>query len=376
MSKIKSNPVVFSFKEFKNLSNKNFTSIFLSKEVVDWNFIKHLLDKLPQISFNYRGKTMEEKIFNIFLSKFFLFGPKNYILDNKEYWLNKIKIFTEKNERLKLTILGFPFKVPLILKTTRICPDMGDVLVLNQLNNLVKIIKDIYSPGAEIYIITEGCFGKFNQITRQNVIKYQKFLKLMIKELNFDKFLKIIPLDKLEKYPDFNIVYKKNIKFFKELYKKGDKDFLKKYNLAYPSIYHILNPKTKNIELLMDVYNKRLKIVNKNVKKIRDYLNEKIHESIIKYFSFLKTKDDLNFLENEVKNALQLSVSPKPKRLGLLPINDRIDILPHHGVTVYNNKKNCFDIKYYIDILRNNKKYKPIYLKRDLDNQAFFYLEI
>lgn len=377
MSKIKSNPVVFPFLEFKNLSNKNFTAVFLEKKIINWddilNIISNLYFKIPKT----KGKTLEEKILNVFLHKSFLFGPKEYILDYKDYWLDKIRYFTQNEEKIKFTILGFPFKAPLLLKTTRICPDLGDVLVLNQLKNIVTSIEKIYHIGAEIYIVTEGCFGKLNKVPKKNVILYQKFLKLMIEKLNFGKFIKILPLDKLESYSNFKKIFNKNLKYYKQLYKNQDKEFIKKYNLAYPSIYHIVNPEVKNVKILMDVYNTNLSSMNlPKIKKIRERIKKDTHNAILKYFSYLKTRDDLNFLDNEIKGALALSVSPKPKRIGVLPINKLIKKLPHHGVTVYNSKKNFFNIEYYIDLLRSNKKYQPVYLQGDFDNQPFFYISI
>jgi Pyoverdine/dityrosine biosynthesis protein len=165
---MKSNPVVFPFVEFQDLSNKKIIKNLLKPKIIDWKEIKNLLSvmKKPNLNLSKRN-SVEEKIFDVFLDDNFLFGKKEYVLNYKKRWIEKLNYFTKNQKPIKFTLLGFPFKAPLILKTIRTTPDMGDVLVLNQLKNFVLTIKEIYNPGAIVYIITEGCFGKFTGIRRK-----------------------------------------------------------------------------------------------------------------------------------------------------------------------------------------------------------------
>jgi len=372
---MKSNPVVFPFVEFQDLSNKKIIKNFLKPKIIGWDEIKNILNNIKKPCLNLPKKaTIEEKIFNIFLDDNFLFGKKEYVLDYKKYWIEKLNYFTKNEKPIKFTLLGFPFKVPLILKTIRTVPDMGDVLVLNQLKDFVLAIKEIYSPGAIVYVITEGCFGKFTGVSRVNIEKYHHFLKKIIKKLNFESFLKIIPLDKLETYDDFKRVYKEQIRNFNKKYIERDKDFIKRYNQAFPSIFHIINPKTKDILFLMDIYNNNLKTKYQKINKKKKEIEEKTHKAVINYFAYLKTRDILNFLEKEIPNALSLSVSPKPGRIGLLPINKEINKLPHHAMTVFYEKEKKFLLHYYIDILRMSLKFQPVYLINDTEKKPFFFI--
>lgn len=372
---MKSNPVVFPFVEFQDLSNKKIIKNFLKPKIIDWDEIKNILSSIKKPYLNLPKKAnIEEKIFDIFLDDNFLFGKKNYVLDYKKYWIEKLSYFTKNKKQIKFTLLGFPFKAPLILKTIRTAPDMGDVLVLNQLKNFVLSIKEIYNKGAIIYVVTEGCFGRFTGIKIKNIKKYHQFLNEIINELDFENFIKIIPLDKLETYDDFKKIYKEQIINFKEKYLKKDDDFIKKYKNAFPSIFRIVNPDTRNILFLMDVYNRNLETKDKKINKKRKELQERTHKAIIKYFSYLKTRDILNFLEKEVPNGLSLSVSPKPGRIGLLPINKEINKLPHHAMTVFYEKENKFLLHYYIDILRMNLKFQPVYLMDDVEKRPFFFI--
>jgi len=372
---MKSNPVVFPFVEFQDLSNKKIIKNFLKPKIIGWDEIKNILNNIKKPYLNLPKKaTIEEKIFYIFLDDNFLFGEKKYVLDYKKYWIEKLNYFTKDKKPIKFTLLGFPFKVPLILKTIRVTPDMGDVLVINQLKNFIVAIKEVYSPGAIVYLVTEGCFGKFTGVRKKNIEKYHQFLKKIINKLDFESFLKIIPLDKLESYDDFKRIYKEQIINFNKKYIEENEDFINKYNQAFPSIFHIVNPKTKDLLLLIDVYNINLETKNKRINKKRKELQERTHKAIINYFSYLKTRDILNFLEKEVSHALSLSVSPKPGRIGLLPINKEINKLPHHAMTVFYEKEKKFLLHYYIDILRMDLKFQPVYLINDMEKKPFFFI--
>ena len=126
--KMKYNPVVFPFTEFQDLSNKKIIKKFLKPKIIDWDEIKNILDiiKIPNLNFS-KKTSIVEKIIDIFLNDNFLLGKKEYILDYKKYWTEKINYFIKNNKPIKFTLLGFPFKSPLILKTIRTAPDMGAV---------------------------------------------------------------------------------------------------------------------------------------------------------------------------------------------------------------------------------------------------------
>lgn len=377
INNIKSNPYVYPYLPFENLGNKKIVNNLEKKGSVSWSGLKLLVSKVKNPKVKIKGKSIEEKILSIFVSGDILFGPKKFIVDEREEWLKKIKKFTLTGKQIRFSLLGFPFKVPVPLKTNRKFPDMGDALALRRLSQINLLIKKIYRPGAKTYIFTEGPFGKFIGIPQNTVQGYMNFLATMTKKLGFSKEIKLIDLGEIEKIAGFDKRYRKKILEFKQRYASKNPEFLRKYKGAYDSIYRIISTERYDKETLMDVYNDSFSSarVSRKVRKIREILVKRTHDALFKYYAYLAVRDDLNFIQKKVPDALPLSVSPKPGRLGIIQINKNATKLPHHGVTVFYPKQNLYLIEYLIDIRRKNNYFKPVFLKDDPDGNPFYYIE-
>lgn len=377
MKKIKSNPYVYSYTPFLNLSNKKHLLKKSGVKKISINDLRHYLNfhTLPTI-IPKKGEA-SEKILNIFLSNQIRFGPKKYITSLQDYWLKKINYFITNNLPLNFVILGFPFKIPVLLKTDRSFPDMGEVLSLKRLYDLCCLIEKIYSPGAKINIITEEVFGHFNNMSKEELKNYQKFLRFLVKKLDWDKKLFFTPLDEMENFTNnFEEKFQSKINELEQKFIKNDKKFMKKYNGAYNSLYHITNTKRLNLPLnyLMDIYREKTfkKIVVERTKKLLGYYT---HLMLIKYLAYLELRDDINFIEKNFPDSLMLSVSPKPYRLGIHPVDKKIIRLPYHGVTVFDEKNKKFSIEYLIDLKRQKWVVEEVFLEEDRENKPFFYIK-
>lgn len=378
VKKIKSNPYVYPFTPYANLDNKNFVAKFVDGEIVSNKEIKNLLKK-NELKISLKGKSVSEKIYNIFLNDEVLFGPKEYLENNRNYWLEKINYFITKQKPIKFTILGFPFKIPNPLKTNRKLPDFGELLALKKLFDIASLIKKIYSSGAIVYIFTEGVFGRFNNLSKKESDNYKKQLKKMVRFFKWDKLLKIIDLQEMEKFnANFKKTFEKEVKLIKTQYQKNNREIIKKYEGAKKSIYHIVNTRDLNLtrEQLMDLYNENLpdEKLTPKIKKARKKMEKLTYEMIIKYFAYLSLRDKLDFINKKVPHGIALSVSPKPNRLGIIPVGRDIIRLPYHGVPVYNSKLEKFTIEYLIDIQRMNFVFKKIYWVHDKEKKPFFYI--
>lgn len=379
MKKLISNQYVYPYTPFHDLSEKSLSSVMLPEKIISTKKIIRLLKRLPKEKVSLKGKTSAEKIFNLFLHKSILFGPKNYVTNERTQWINKFNYFIQKNKPLQLTILGFPFKIPVPLKTDRTMPDMGEVLALKKLNELTELIKSVYTPGAKITVVTEGIFGSFNGVPEKEYNGYKTLLGLIINKLGWTKNLTLLKLDAMESLDkNFNSRFNTKIKAFERLFKQKDTAFINKYEGARESLLRIVNTKSLNvpIEVLMDVYNESLPKNNLSnaVKRIRRTILEEVHTMLIKYHAYLSVRDDLDFIQRRIPHAITLSVSPKPGRLGIIPINSQCIRLPYHGVAVYHKQKNLFTIEYLIDIKRDNKTYQPVLWSEDKEKKPFFYI--
>ena len=372
---VKPNPYVYSSKDFNNLFDKKIKWKIVGKEIVDKPQVAKILKKLPQPSVKINGKSTEEKILSIFLDENIRFGDKNLILDKKEYWINKISYFTKNKKPLLLAILGFPFKMPVRLKTNRTLPDMGELLSLARLLFIAKLIKKIYKPGAKVIIFTEEGFYKFIGVEKNDALNYIKELKRWIKFLKWDSILKVKSLSLMENFSNFKKIFKRKLKENRKLLKENDPEFLKKYEEAFVPIFRIVNSLKFDEEILMDVYNDEIKDENlsKEAFKIRNLLRKKATTALLNYFSYLQTRDELNFIEQQAPNSLLLTVSPKYYRLPIYPVSREIEVLPYHGVPIYFERSNKWQIDYLINLKRKNWKIVEVYLKEDKDPTPFFY---
>ncbi|MDP3093189.1 MAG: L-tyrosine/L-tryptophan isonitrile synthase family protein [bacterium] len=376
---MKANTFVYPFVPFVNLADKNIHNNLISKKGIDLSELKRLIEILPMPNPQINGETIAEKILSIFQDENYRFGPREYIQENKDFWVSKLNYFINHGLLIQLTILGFPFKVPVPLKTSRTFPDMGEVLSLLRLSEIADNIQKVYPPGAVITIFTEGVFGRFSGVPEEDWIAYREFLEKLNELLGLNSVLKIIDLSEMEKIvPDFQGHYQKRVAEFKELYQKQDPDFLAKYRGTYESVLRIVSTKMYDESLLMDVYNENLKDeeITAEARKVREDIKKRTHESIFQYHAYLKTRDDIDYLEKVVPHGLPLTVSPKANRLGIFPVSRICTRLPYHGVPVYSPRKNLFLIEYLIDIKRRQENYTQVYFDQDQDNKPFYYIAL
>lgn len=376
--KIKSNPHVYSYVPFYNLSAKKINFKKKLRKKINSEDLKTYLEynKIP--NFKIKGKDINEKIFNLFLNNNIRFGPRKNIITLKDYWIKKINFFVSKNKTLHFVILGFPFKIPVLLKTNRTLPDMGELLSLKRLYDIAQLIKTFYKKGAKITIITEEIFGAFNNMKKEEIINYQEFLAFLTKRFQWDENLTFYSLHKMEdQILNFEKEFQDKIDELEQNFINSKKSFLKKYYGAYPSIYRITNTKRFKLSLseLMDVYNEKKETKKKSILQLKKIIEYYTHSMLIKYFAYLELRDKFDFINKNFPNSLMLSVSPKPYRLGILPVGKDFIRLPYHGVTVFDEKNKKFSIEYLIDLVRQNWHIEEIYYDEDKEKTPFFYIK-
>ncbi|MDO8659713.1 MAG: L-tyrosine/L-tryptophan isonitrile synthase family protein [Candidatus Parcubacteria bacterium] len=368
-----SNKFVYPSLQFKNLNHNHKRYQVVGKSFIDFKNIKLLVEKFPQPKVVFYGRNIEEKILNLFLSDQIIFGSKKYIKQDYKNWIKKIQYFTKRQESLQFSILGFPFKVPMPLKTNRILPDMGEILGLSRLVAIVRLIRKIYPPSAQITIFTEESFAKFAGLSKFEAIQYQVHLIKLIKKLNYEKELKVVSLSRMEKLKEFKNLYVDLLSKNKKKLEKKEPKIIKAYKEAGPPIEKIINSRKYGNALLQDVFNLKLKNTSKYVFEIRKNIQNMAKKAFVQYFSYIEVKNQLDFITKVMGFNLPLTVSPKKGRLGVIPVDKHIKILPYHGVTIYSPLKNKFDIIYLVDLENSLLKTRAIFLKGDKDSKPFYY---
>jgi len=377
LMKLQSNPNVYPYVPFYDLSDKNIRQNIVEKKYISEEDLRKVVSRISQPNFSLSGKTEAEKILSIFEGDQIRFGPKKFIIQGKAGWIDRLNYFIRQNIPIQFTILGFPFKIPVPLKTNRVYPDMGEVLSLIRLHFIATEIQKIYSSGAIITIFTEGAFGRFTGVEDANWIAYRDFLKELIDMLCFERQLRIFDLSEMEKtIPDFSKHFQEKIRLLEEMHKQGDLKIREAYNGTLDAVLRIIAPRKNDTVLLMDVYNDHLPddSVSETVKTIREDIRQRARASIFQYHAYLRVRDDVQYLEKVVPRAVALSVSPKPNRLGVIPVNSECVRLPYHGVPVYDPLRDVFTIEYLIDLQRSPLSYSAVYFKKDKEEKPFYYI--
>jgi pyoverdine/dityrosine biosynthesis protein Dit1 len=97
----------------------------------------------------------------------------------------KILHFVKHKKPLVFTLIGFPFKSGNMEKNVISSrPDYAERLALENLQNFMREISQIYSPGAKLIIYTDGlAFHDLLGISLENVINYEDSLKQLATDL-------------------------------------------------------------------------------------------------------------------------------------------------------------------------------------------------
>ena len=113
--------------------------------------------------------------------------------------MQKIQAQMLERKTLQFLLPAFPAKSPSPKKTTGPHPDLGEVLALNNLNEMCKKISHYYGPGAEVIICSDGrIFSDVVMVSDEDITTYSEWIKEIIIEFDF-KHLSTFAMDDLHK---------------------------------------------------------------------------------------------------------------------------------------------------------------------------------
>ncbi|KAJ5153223.1 uncharacterized protein N7482_009701 [Penicillium canariense] len=170
---------------------------------------------------------------------------ENHLDSSGDDFLSLIGRFVAQGARVQACLPAFPFKsANKVYKVLGSLPDKAEELALDRLNTLCMRIQDIYSPGAEIVVISDGIvYNDLLCISDQETWHYGEALRKMASEQGFDN----ISFSRIRDLLNFpvpeeltEIVYVANCTNFRRL-------LLNRYGKAKLDIDHEIatNPDTK-----------------------------------------------------------------------------------------------------------------------------------
>ncbi len=368
----KTSPYIFPFRPFRHLDLIEPTSKITSTENWEADRFEPLLERFaPGIELP-SGGSLAERVLAIFTSDEVLFGENSFIESKRDYWLAKIESLIAEGRAIEFTILGYPFKMPVPLKTNRRCADFGEAVSLRRLAAIVRAIQGHYAPGAKVHVFTEGPFGAFNGVDRSWSDQYFTSLESLVDSFGVGDCVELHDLNVIaDERPDFVRLWAEITEEIRARRDNCDPATLKALNDALPVRFHNLaNPRASEDEL------RRAFIGDESASELRDAIRERAEEGVMSYRAFLEARDRISLLESCVPDALAMTVSPRPGRLGVRPLPAPAEILPYHGVPVLTADAQGMRIEYLWDLMRSARLLTAVNLIGDSDPRPFMYIEV
>ena len=144
----------------------------------------------------------------------------NFLRQSPDIWNDcqhqreKIERLVAQNASITMVLPAFPAKSPNPQKTIGRQPDLGELMGLGLLNSLCQQIKDIYVPGAETIICSDGrVFSDLVEVSDSHVSQYGEGIKEILAEEGFE-FLKTYSLEDIFIERDFDKMRGRLVKEF------------------------------------------------------------------------------------------------------------------------------------------------------------------
>lgn len=241
--------------------------------------------------------------------------------------VNKLAKLIAKNEILHFVLPAFPAKSPNSTKTYGFLPDLGEHLALCFLNQLCCSIKNIYPPGAEITICSDGrVFNDLVGVCNSKVDAYSK----KIQDILVDNDLTQISLFALDEYYNAISYTKMRNNLIVEF---GEKDECLKNNI-------------KNCALSRQQFNGIHRFVFEDNVFIESSLSRNKIRKLSKEIAYQVVKRSnawSKLVEKTFPDALRLSIHPQfcgSNKIGLMLLKASDNwATPWHRVVLYDGQE-------------------------------------
>lgn len=250
----------------------------------------------------------------------------------------QIAVKIEEGQELVFLLPAFPAKSPSPLKTSGVLPDLGEVLALQNIQNLCERISALYEPGAKVIICSDGrVFSDVVHVSDESITKYQKGIHDIIKEFNLNR-LETFALDDL--YPG----------------KNGDElrdHLLEQFAISIEEVRSLVCTD----ETYQKLFNGLHKFLVEDELAIRPELskNKVSKETKLRTYELMRRSDAWSeLLRHYFKNHLRLSIHPyqlEHEKFGIKLVSSSNKwATPWHNVTV--KIKNKFELMHKQDALK------------------------
>lgn len=280
----------------------------------------------------------------------------------------EISKFVFKNEPIQFVLQGFPFKCHNPVETLRRTPDLGELANLQRLMDINETVKQIYSPGVEFTVLTEG--NTYKNLFGANLNEVE------IYQSRCEYFANLIGAGNCIKFVDFLDLIEDRKKF-QEYCVQEEK------GIATGEVEQFIPVMMRSLPIISKVpFEDLLAIfgygINSNnltnfEKEFGLYIKDAAKDLAIKYLAIQKVKRSFDVIGSHFPNCLYVSTTSKQDRYSFHPIHRKTRLYPHHGVPIMGSDR--VDIVYLGEIVSNPEIYTAVYYDKDIENAPFYFLK-
>ncbi len=323
-----------------------------------------------------RSGNIADGVFDLMMNPIIRRGSGSINYDVTVEYEKKISNFVKKNQPIEFVFQGFPFKCHNPIETLRLTPDLGEIAFLQRMADINETIKQLYPPGVEFVVLTEGrSYKDLFGASDEEVAFFEERCLYFAEKLNLNKVVKFI--DFVEMLND--------IQGFSNLCEAEEEKIRSRevFSSTRDSIENLTSIMMRSIPVTRAVPYKDLLAVFGFGTKLEDlsdfqmellnHLSESGRELAIKYLAIQNTKNSLNVVNSTFSDKLYISTTAKVQKYSFHPIHRRTRLYPHHGVPLYGSDK--VDIVFLGEIISNPEIYTAVYYSDDIENAPFYFLK-
>ncbi|KAF8323622.1 Pyoverdine/dityrosine biosynthesis protein-domain-containing protein [Cantharellus anzutake] len=102
----------------------------------------------------------------------------------RAFLTERVRWHVDRNIQIQLALPAFPFKSPSKDKVLGTLPDMAEEIVLRRLEDLCRSLEDLYPPGAQLHIVSDGIvYGELLRVPETTVYQYNAALRSLVSSL-------------------------------------------------------------------------------------------------------------------------------------------------------------------------------------------------
>ena len=260
-----------------------------------------------------------------------IFGDPTFIPANRAAWLERIGHFTKAGQPIPFVSMAFPYKVPNPLKTERLAPDMGEVLMLRRFAAVLDAVGRVYAPGGVLTILEEGILGRCQGVPPHHR-RLHRHRHRHVRRGGQSERVTFIRSTTWSRASPISRRAGSEQERLRELWQQSDPAVRDAYDTTTAASRTSVPTIDYDPDVLAAAYDPEQ--TDSALRYPRDFIDKVSHRQFFAYRALLSLRDSTGYLHDLRPHALKLTVSPKPENLAVLPVNRWTQVLPYHGVPV------------------------------------------